>query len=70
MDCQQFLDKNANAHTSKWLRSNIKDLCSFAGKQEKEIIMDQRNYYEIHSCLKDKETSTGFVVFQWQKYKQ
>ena len=34
------------------------------GKQEKEIIMDQRNYYEIHSCLKDKETSTGFVVFQ------
>lgn len=44
--CQQFLDKNVNVHTSKWLRYGIEDLCSFMGKQEKEIIiMDQRNYY-------------------------
>lgn len=45
-DCQQVFDKNANAHTSKWLRYGIEDLCSFMGKQEKEIIiMDQKNYY-------------------------
>lgn len=44
--CQQFFDKNVNAHTSKWLRYGIEDLCSFMGKQEKEIIIiDQRNYY-------------------------
>lgn len=44
--CQQFFDKNANAHTSKWLRYGTEDLCSFMAKQEKEIIiMDKRNYY-------------------------
>lgn len=43
---QQFLDNNANAYMSEWLRRNIEDLSSFVGKQEKEIInMDQRNYY-------------------------
>lgn len=63
--CQQFFDKRANARTSTWLRYGTEDLCSFMRKQEKEIIItDQRNYYEIHSCLKDKEVPTGFVVFQ------
>lgn len=41
-----IFDKNANAHTSKWLRYGIEDLCSFMGKREKEIIiLDQWNYY-------------------------
>lgn len=43
---QQFFDNNANAYMSEWLRPSSEDLCSFTGKQEKEIINeDQRNYY-------------------------